>query len=175
MIEDLTSATKNPVSKFINAINKTDTTGVPLFIKFYWKDCGHCVSLAPIWNKVAKQHSGDKIFFLGVEADVVNRLKKDERVLASSYNDVIQPITGYPTLFMVKNKSFIPYDQDEREEANLNSFIQKYIVKKDRVATLKNRKPTSGGGTCKIKKFKTRSKSKSKNLKKIKRRATQRR
>lgn len=174
MKEDLTSATKNPVSKFINAINKTDT-GVPLFIKFYWKDCGHCVTLAPIWDTVAKQHSGDKISFLGVEADVVNKIKKDKRILASSYNDVIQPITGYPTLFMVKNKSFIPYDQTEREEANLNSFIQKYIVKKN-VATLKNKKPTSGGGTRKNKKIKTRSKkSKSKNLKKIKRRATQRR
>ena len=75
MKEDLTSATKNPVSKFINAINKTDT-GVPLFIKFYWKDCGHCVTLAPIWDTVAKQHSGDKISFLGVEADVVNKIKK---------------------------------------------------------------------------------------------------
>jgi len=81
------------------------------FTLFYWKDCGHCKTMMPEWDKFMKNNSNK-----GVK---VNKVEKDEN---PSLMDKMG-VQGFPTILLTKNGSVIqPYDGERTSEA-FQAFI----------------------------------------------------
>eukprot|EP01134_Creolimax_fragrantissima_P005485 CFRG5485T1 len=91
-----------------------------VFVEFYAPWCGHCKSLAPIWEQLAEEYEGD---------DTIVIAKMD-----STANEVAEvSVEGFPTLkFFPKNagQKIIDYDGDRTLE-DLRSFLNKSTVTTD--------------------------------------------
>ncbi len=80
-------------------------------VKAEW--CGHCKTFSPIWDKLAKKYNNKYEFVSHAEADVPTVSKK------------YTPISGFPTVFLVKNSQVIKYE-GARNEDNILDFLNTY-------------------------------------------------
>jgi thiol-disulfide isomerase/thioredoxin len=81
------------------------------FTLFYWKDCGHCKTMMPEWDKFMKSNTNK-----GVK---VNKLEKDENPGLMDKMGV----QGFPTILLTKNGEVIqPYEGERTAEA-FQSFL----------------------------------------------------
>ena len=81
------------------------------FTLFYWKDCGHCKSMMPEWDKFMKSNSNQ-----GVK---VNKIEKDENPGLMDKMGV----SGFPTILLTKNGQVVkPYEGERTAEA-FQAFI----------------------------------------------------
>lgn len=93
-----------------------------VMVFYYWKMCGHCVTFAPIWNKVTNQYK-DRIQVVNIELESMKKLDKKYMVSA------------FPSIIVYKNKNkWIDYTR-ERNEKELHKFIQENLL--DNQKTLK--------------------------------------
>jgi hypothetical protein len=100
---------------------------VPIFIKFYMNQCGHCVTLKPTWDKVIVQakekHKGKKIAIVEVEAAV---LTQDFLTNLQKHVSNVKKVTGFPTIGTITyaNNKAIYKDHDKgREEKALMQTV----------------------------------------------------
>ena len=76
------------------------------FTLFYWKDCGHCKTMMPEWDKFMKSNSNQGI--------KVNKIEKDENPGLMDKMGV----SGFPTILLTKNGSVVkPYEGERTAEA----------------------------------------------------------
>jgi thiol-disulfide isomerase/thioredoxin len=81
------------------------------FTLFYWKDCGHCKSMMPEWDKFMKSNNNK-----GVK---VNKIEKDQNPGLMEK----MGIEGFPTILLTQNGSVVkPYDGERTAEA-FQAFI----------------------------------------------------
>jgi len=81
------------------------------FTLFYWKDCGHCKSMMPEWDKFMKNNNNQGI--------KVNKIEKDQNPGLMEKMGV----EGFPTILLTKNGSVVkPYDGERTAEA-FQAFI----------------------------------------------------
>jgi len=104
------------VGKSYKRIVNDETKDV--LVEFYAPWCGHCKSLAPIYDQLAEKFKGnDHIVIAKIDA-TANSLPKNVDV------------RGYPTLifFPANNKAGIPYE-GERDLESLSKFITEHTSK----------------------------------------------
>jgi len=81
------------------------------FTLFYWKDCGHCKTMMPEWDKFMKGNNNQ-----GVK---VNKVEKDDNPGLMDKMGV----SGFPTILLTKNGQVIkPYEGERTSEA-FQAFI----------------------------------------------------
>ena len=81
------------------------------FTLFYWKDCGHCKSMMPEWDKFMSSNNNK-----GVK---VNKIEKDENPGLMEKMGV----EGFPTILLTQNGSVVkPYEGERTAEA-FQAFI----------------------------------------------------
>ena len=80
---------------------------------YYWKQCGHCISFAPIWNKVTNQHK-DNVNIVNIELEAV-------KVLDDKYK-----VQAFPTIIAYKNGKKHAEFVKERNEKNVHDFLLIY-------------------------------------------------
>ena len=81
------------------------------FTLFYWKDCGHCKSMMPEWDKFMKNNNNQSI--------KVNKIEKDQNPGLMEKMGV----EGFPTILLTQNGSVVkPYDGERTAEA-FQAFI----------------------------------------------------
>lgn len=81
------------------------------FTLFYWKDCGHCKSMMPEWDKFMKNNNNQGI--------KVNKIEKDQNPGLMEKMGV----EGFPTILLTQNGSVVkPYDGERTAEA-FQAFI----------------------------------------------------
>lgn len=90
-----------------------------VLVLYYWKECGYCRMLAPIWDKVVDKYK-DKINVIQVESSVIKTFNKEHRVYV------------FPTIVVLKNGVKIAEFTDTRNEKNLGNFITKYLSESPR-------------------------------------------
>ena len=104
--------------RFLSILSKN----AKVMVFYYWKMCGHCVTFAPIWNKVVNKYK-DRIQVINIELESMKRIDKKYMVSA------------FPSIVVYKNKNkWIDYTR-ERNEKELNKFIQDNLL--DNQETLK--------------------------------------
>jgi thiol-disulfide isomerase/thioredoxin len=97
--------------KFLSILSKN----AKVMVFYYWKMCGHCVTFAPIWNKVVNQYK-DRIHVINIELESMKRIDKKYMVSA------------FPSIIVYKNKNkWIDYTR-ERTEKELHKFIQENLL-----------------------------------------------
>lgn len=105
---------------------ESQVKNLPLFVKIYHPNCGHCIQLQPEWNKF------------------VNKLKKNftgnigiVTIHSDALSDIIfeglKNINGYPTLRIIKNKQFIKDFDDKRTSDKLLQFCKKNFNLKKKI------------------------------------------
>ncbi|TQS36560.1 hypothetical protein Golomagni_02980 [Golovinomyces magnicellulatus] len=89
--------------------------GKPFFIEFFAPWCGHCKTLAPVWEKLATDYAfaQDKIVIAKVDAQA-------EKSLSTRFG-----IQGFPTLKFFDGKSETPEDyKGGRDLESLSEFVE---------------------------------------------------
>lgn len=82
---------------------------------YFWKQCGHCVEFAPIWEKVTNIYK-DKINVINIELDCMRKL------------DNKYQINGFPTIIVYgKGNKLLEYNRT-RTEKDLVLFIQANLL-----------------------------------------------
>jgi len=85
----------------------------PVFVEFYAPWCGHCKSLAPVWEKLGTALADSNVIIAKMDA-TANHLSEDI------------PVKGFPTLILFKGKEQIPFDGN-RELEGLTEFVKLQI------------------------------------------------
>jgi protein disulfide-isomerase-like protein len=84
-----------------------------VFVKFYAPWCGHCKSLAPVWDKLANVFAGDS------DKVVIAKLDADKyRALGEKYD-----VSGFPTLIFFDKKNVKDNYQGERDLKSLVDYV----------------------------------------------------
>ena len=124
-------------SNFESIVHAPNASGKTILLEFYAPWCGHCKSLAPIFEKVGA-HFAARNDVIIAKMDATANDVPDERF----------EVKGFPTLYLqTPDNAVLPY-QGDRTEAALVAFIEKYAVaggaapaaagKKDPAAELKD-------------------------------------
>jgi thiol-disulfide isomerase/thioredoxin len=74
------------------------TSQTPVAIFFFWKECGHCKAMEPVWDELASEMPNMK--FVKVEADNIPQEMKDTGEYGS-----------FPKFVVVKNGKAVPTTQ----------------------------------------------------------------
>ncbi|XP_055390111.1 thioredoxin domain-containing protein 5 [Condylostylus longicornis] len=98
---------------FYQMVNKGYT-----FVKFYAPWCGHCRTLEPVWEKIAKRVHNN---YRGMRVAKVDCTKNRDLC-----ND--QQIEGYPTLFLYKNSEKVNEYYGERDYDDLLAFVDSALT-----------------------------------------------
>ncbi|KAI1298129.1 Thioredoxin domain-containing protein 5 [Halotydeus destructor] len=97
--------------------DKTIKSGVT-FVEFYAPWCGHCKSLAPIWDDLAKKMHGTADFRLAkVDCNQFEKLCDQHKV------------DGFPTLLLFKDGAQVVEYESDRSLETLHAFVLKHISK----------------------------------------------
>jgi len=91
-----------------------------LFVKFYAPWCGHCKSLAPIWEKL-----GDSF----EDNDEINVAKVDCTEVKSLCGK--HEVEGFPTLKLFRNGVLLSEYDGERDLEGLIKFVKQYEMKEE--------------------------------------------
>lgn len=102
-----------------------------VLVLYYWKDCGYCHILAPIWNKAMNKYQ-DKINVMQVEWDVIKTFNKDK-------------VSTFPTIAVFKNGIKVAEMTSQHNERNLDKFITTHLLPKPK------KKPVKANATQKAK------------------------
>ena len=121
-IDKLVSIDKAKVKTDRSEVLKLFNKDTPMFIEFYANWCGHCKTLAPEWKKLTEtietKHKDKNLGIVSVESGVIH---KDIDTVLKQVN---LTVNGFPTIGLIKNKKFIPYN-GKRDEASMLKFIKK--------------------------------------------------
>ena len=121
-IDKLVSIDKKKVKTDRSEVLKLFNKDTPMFIEFYANWCGHCKTLAPEWKKLTEtietKHKDKNLGIVSVESGVIH---KDIDTVLKQVN---LTVNGFPTIGLIKNKKFIPYN-GKRDEASMLKFIKK--------------------------------------------------
>jgi len=105
------------VAKNFDQVVRDDSKDV-VFVKFYAPWCGHCKTLAPIWDELGEDFDGNsKVVIAKIDA-TANSLPNDVGV------------RGYPTLIAFVHGTQIPYDGD-RTLGALKNFVESHLIPHD--------------------------------------------
>lgn len=103
--------TKKRRSFFFGGNDKT------IIVKFWAKWCGHCTSLAPIWDEVKKSIKND-IEFVSIEEGVM----QSEILKYAALVDEKINVEGFPTIIKIINKS-VQYYRGNRDKDSMTKWI----------------------------------------------------
>jgi thioredoxin-like negative regulator of GroEL len=86
-----------------------------VIILFYMNNCGHCMELRPIWDKIiAKTLKTKDIYILEIEESFLQYIPKKYRVL------------GFPSILAYNNGLNVKEFNDKRTIKNIEKFIIDY-------------------------------------------------
>jgi len=101
------------------------TSSTPLIIgKLHASWCGHCQTLAPIWDNMKNEinQTNNKIVFVEMEEKEIPQKTKDFRTRYS--NSAVPSVQrGFPTIFKGYDNKIYYYDQDYKDEAALKNWL----------------------------------------------------
>jgi len=106
---EITAKSKDKMEKLLNSDS-------PFIILYFWKNCGHCIALKPVWKKFTQV---SKISSCSVEYS-------NKALLPENLRDVM----GFPTIQIISHGKVIDNYMGERSEEGLIEFSNKYISKK---------------------------------------------
>ena len=91
-----------------------DVKNKKVLVLFYNKDCGHCKTLKPEWDK-AEEEMGDKM----VAIDVTNASDMAVKTITEKYK-----INSYPTMLVLDNGNVTATYDGERTKDALVSYVK---------------------------------------------------
>lgn len=101
--------------RFTSCINKYDK----FICLYHWKNCGHCITFKPLWDKITKIHD-DKIIVINIELESMKKLDDEFK------------INGFPSIVIYKNgKKDVEFTQ-QRNEKELDKFIKNNLYEKNK-------------------------------------------
>jgi thiol-disulfide isomerase/thioredoxin len=74
-------------------------------VKYWAKWCGHCMTLAPIWDVIEKQNKNGNLEFINIESENMESGSKIIQQITSEKIDV----TGFPTIIKIINQKVEHY------------------------------------------------------------------
>lgn len=104
-------------------------SGKPALVEFFAPWCGHCKTLAPVFEELAQtfQHASNKVSIAKVDADA-------ERSLGKRFG-----IQGFPTIKYFDGKSEVPEDyKGGRDLESLSKFVAEKTSASPKVKTVKS-------------------------------------
>lgn len=84
-----------------------------IIVLYYWKSCGHCINLLPIW-RMAVESEGKNCLIAEIEYDVFPLINK-------KYNNIY----AFPRICVYEHGELKENFQEKRTIANLKKFIKK--------------------------------------------------
>jgi thiol-disulfide isomerase/thioredoxin len=119
-----------------NAVLEMIKRQKPMFIKFYAVWCGHCKSMAGLWEKLTveakKKYANKNIAIVEVEEKAMGKLKS----LTSETKNLT--VSGYPTIGMITYDNGKPVFTDYSSGRDMMSML-------NAIGKMKSTKPMSGG------------------------------
>ena len=91
-----------------------DVKNKKVLVLFYNKDCGHCKTLKPEWDK-AEEEMGDKM----VAIDVTNASDMAVKTISTKFK-----INSYPTMLVLDNGNVTATYDGERTKDALVSYVK---------------------------------------------------
>ena len=97
---------------------KNEIGNLPLIVKIYHPNCGHCIKLKPEWDILVNKLKNDYLGNIGIvdlHADALGNIKSDG----------LNNIQGYPTIRIIKNnKLFNEYNGPRTSKEMLNYTLE---------------------------------------------------
>jgi len=106
---EITAKSKDKMVKLLDSDS-------PFIILYFWKNCGHCIALKPVWKKFTQV---SKIPSCSVEYSNKGLLPEN-----------LREVMGFPTIQIISNGKIIDNYMGDRSEESLIEFSNKYIPKK---------------------------------------------
>jgi thiol-disulfide isomerase/thioredoxin len=91
-----------------------DIKNKKVLVLFYNKDCGHCKTLKPEWDK-AEEVMGDKM----VAMDVTDSSNEEVKTITKKFN-----INSYPTMVVLDNGNITATYDGERTKDALVTYVE---------------------------------------------------
>ena len=102
----------------------------PMFIKFYANWCGHCHDIDKPWKQliadVKSKYADKNVAIVSVESKKMN---EDINKIVSGAKG-LGKVDGFPTIGLIHNKTFTPYNGDRTYKAMFKYMEDEVITKK---------------------------------------------
>lgn len=120
--KEVTTQKSSDVLRMFNA-NK------PMFIKFYANWCGHCHTIDPHWKKlvakVQSKYADKNVAIVAVESKKMNA---DINEIVSGAKG-LGKVDGFPTVGLIHNKKWTPFNGERTTEAML-AYVEENMINK---------------------------------------------